>query len=159
MPFKIKDLMIDVTTESTARPAGTLCNPTFICRLGCTGLTQVCGFYCTFITHDTCRFNFTNICGFANTHITCVLGSCVGYSEITTWTWQLTTPQVGGVEQFGALKEQLKAALEAAETQEKAMQDSLKPQTTAEVDMLEKKLTEALEDLHARKAELKKQGK
>ena len=147
MPFKVKDLMIDVSSESQLRftPPVTI----FCCRLGCTAITEVCRFYCTVIPTNPCGYLHTyGGCGFPFTHVPCVAGTCAG-SE-TPWTPQIN-PQ-----QFGSLKEQLKFALEAAEAQEKAAAESLKPQTVADVEMLEKKLTEALDELRARKAELQK---
>ncbi len=57
------------------------------------------------------------------------------------------------------LKAQLKQQLAAVEEQEKATAESLKPQTVAEVDDLQAKLQEAMEELKARRAELEKQEK
>ena len=61
-----------------------------------------------------------------------------------------------GAQQAGSLKEQLQAALQAAEAQEKATEESLKPQSVVDVDMLEKKLNEVLDELNVRKSELQK---
>ena len=64
-----------------------------------------------------------------------------------------------GVEQLGALKEQLKQALEQVEQQHQAAQDALRPQTVAEVDELQKKMADAMEELKARRAELERKEK
>jgi hypothetical protein len=58
--------------------------------------------------------------------------------------------------QFGSLKDNLKAGLKAEEAREKTVQENQTPQTLAEVELLETKLTAALEELRARKAELRK---
>jgi len=57
---------------------------------------------------------------------------------------------------LAALKEQLKQAMANVETQEAALNDSLLPQTVAEVDDLTTRLQGALDELKARKAELQK---
>jgi hypothetical protein len=53
-----------------------------------------------------------------------------------------------------ALKEQLRQDLAEIERQEKAAEESLSPQTVAEVDDLTAKLQGALEELKHRRAEL-----
>lgn len=58
-----------------------------------------------------------------------------------------------------ALKEQLKQQLAAIEEQEKANEESMKPQSVAEVDDLQHKLQGAMEELKSRRAELQQQEK
>jgi hypothetical protein len=58
---------------------------------------------------------------------------------------------------FG-LKEYLKATLERMENPEKAGRESQLPQTVEEIDMLEKKLAGALEELRTRKADLQQKS-
>jgi hypothetical protein len=55
---------------------------------------------------------------------------------------------------FGSLKGNLQAALEAEIAREAAQDPSPKLQGLAEIEMLEAKLTQALEELRARKADL-----
>jgi hypothetical protein len=57
---------------------------------------------------------------------------------------------------LAALKEQLKQAMANVETQEAALNDSLLPQTVAEVDDLTTRLQGAMDELKARKIELQK---
>jgi hypothetical protein len=57
------------------------------------------------------------------------------------------------------LKEQLKQQLAAIEAQEKANEESMKPQSVAEVDDLQQKLQSAMEELKSRRAELVQQEK
>ena len=137
--FKVKDLMIDVTSVQQAQI--------------CVNFTRICYFQCTF--QITCNFFHSQICRFGctvfNTPIPCVAG--------TTITFTPTCP--GSVDppfqvDPATLKEQLQAQLAAVEAAEKAVNDQLQPQTVADVDMLTQKLTEAMEALKARKAELQK---
>jgi sialic acid synthase SpsE len=60
------------------------------------------------------------------------------------------------VEGLATLKAQLQQALAQVEQAEKTAADAAKPQTLQEVDELEKKLTDALSELKARREELKK---
>ncbi len=62
-------------------------------------------------------------------------------------------------EMQASLKEYLKAALEQAAKPAEATRKATKPQTVAEVEMLEEKLRAALEELRDRKAELRKAEK
>jgi hypothetical protein len=57
------------------------------------------------------------------------------------------------------LKEQLKQHLAEVEKQEKATEESLRPQSVAQVDELQKKLEAALEELKNRRAELEQKEK
>src|ERR1700735_3124698 len=73
MPFKIKDLMIDSTTQGQVH---TGCQPTYLCRIGCTHVTEIChyhnsiihlcGFYPTWYptnpTPTACGFAATPVC-------------------------------------------------------------------------------------------------
>jgi hypothetical protein len=155
MPFKVKDLMIDLTTQGKIRND---CQPTLACRVGGTVTTPVCGLHCSIIpTVQLCGFYATlhpttTICGFAGT-LPC-LATCLG-SE-TPWTPVLQGDPQTGVQQGASLKEQLQAALQQVEAQEKTTEESLKPQSVADVEMLEKKLNEALDELRVRKTELQK---
>jgi hypothetical protein len=152
MSFKVKDLMIDLTTQGQIH---TGCQATYLCRLGCTAVTEVCHFHNSVI--HLCRLYPTNPtptdCGFAATQV------CYGsWTPTDTTIYALTitpTPQFGA-QQADSLKEQLQAALQAAEAQEKATEESLKPQSVADVDLPEKKLNEARDGLKVRKSELQK---
>lgn len=151
MPFKVKDLLVDVTSV-----AGTIqqCHPTLICKLGCTiqafsGCFQFCTYPFQSICHLGCTNHIPSIC-YTGSHFTVTCGA----------TWQTdpiiqATPQLSGPV-LATLKEQLKQALDVAEKQTVAENEAMQPQTVADVEMLEKKLGEALEELRARKAELNK---
>lgn len=60
---------------------------------------------------------------------------------------------------LAALKAQLKQQIAAIEEREKATNESLKPQTVAEVDDLQKKMQAAMEELKARRTELEQAEK
>jgi hypothetical protein len=64
------------------------------------------------------------------------------------------TPQLGGP-MLANLKDQLRQALDVAEKQEAAVAEGLRPQSAEEIELLEKKMTEALEELRAQKSKLK----
>jgi hypothetical protein len=152
MPFKVKDLMIDVTSVSPALQ----CHPTFICQLGCTVAISGCHLGCSYIAfsacHFGCSFYLPSICQAGSITVTL---TCPGSLITDTGPILQTIPQLSGLA-LGNLKEQLKQALEAAEKQQAVEAEALKPQTVADVEMLESKLTGALEELRARKAELQK---
>jgi len=92
------------------------------------------------------------LCSFLGTTACCLGASGPPHWLTPTLTGTLNTPVLTG--SFGSLKAYLKAALEIEEAREKAMQENQKPQTVEEVEMLERKLKGALEELRARKAEL-----
>jgi hypothetical protein len=102
-----------------------------------------------------CTFHLPSICQAGSLTITCFASQ--GPTDPTTPIIQ-ATPQLSGPV-LGGLKQQLKEALTAVEKQEAAEAESLKPQTLADVEMLEKKFSEAQEELRARKAELQKKPK
>ena len=57
---------------------------------------------------------------------------------------------------LSTLKEQLKKQLAAVEEHEKALEASLQPQTTSQVDQLMQKLQDAMEELKKQRAVLAK---
>lgn len=59
---------------------------------------------------------------------------------------------------YGSLKEYLKAALEQVEAREDVTQAGQKPQTVAELEVLEAKLTGALDEVRARRAKLQNEA-
>jgi hypothetical protein len=63
------------------------------------------------------------------------------------------------VEHLQALKDELRATLQRVEAQEKNLSQHQQPQTLGQVDEIERKLTEALEELRQRRAELQKRGR
>ena len=95
--------------------------------------------------------------------VSCAFGSGCGplNSACGPCSASLHTPFAAGGDPtagLAALKEQLKKALADTETQEAAMNESLLPQTVEEAEDLEKRLQGVLDELKARKAELKKRA-
>ena len=149
MPFKVKDLMIDLSAQKAPQLP--------LCRIGCTRVISYCLFTCSGDpTVNTCRYFESTIvtCRYGITNITCIGGSC-GFSEDTIDTIDTIYEDPT---QVSALKEKLKSALEKVEAHEKTVAENLKPQTVADVEMLETKLNEALAELKSRKTELQKKA-
>ena len=138
------------------------CGPT--CHLpscafasGCGPLNTACGPCSASICPNACSLSPT-----------CHLPSCAfgsGCGPLNTacgpCSASFQTPFAGGGDPaagLAALKEQLKKALADTETQEAAMNESLLPQTVEEAEDLEKRLQGVLDELKARKAELKKRA-
>jgi hypothetical protein len=148
MTFKVKDLMIDVSSAT----AQIQCPNTVI---QCPNHTLIaCHFYCTYVVsfcHYGCSVYSPTFCAFGSVTVTV---TCPGSIPDTTYVFQ-TIPQASGPA-LANLKDQLKQALELAERQEAAQAESQQLQTVADAEMLEKKLNEAIEDVRARKAELQK---
>ena len=138
--FKIKDLLINVEPEERRRQGpGVMveCPPSFTFCLGCTGAISNCG-----CTMSPCSLNLTDICP-SPSHCPKAI-STVAVAQMV---------QTGDL---APLIADLKQALSHLEATEQAQKESLQPQSVEEVEMLEKKLSAALEDLKARKSELQK---
>lgn len=146
MPFKIKDLMIDVTSIPKACIGGTVCNPTFACHFGtcghCSVIISFCGFNCSYAV---------SVCACSHFGSACPTGSiaCPGGSIFPT-----TTPYQVEIDP-AVLKAQLQAALTAVEEREKQINDSLMVKTLADAELLEGKLSEALDEVKRMKKTLK----
>jgi hypothetical protein len=65
-----------------------------------------------------------------------------------------TFPGALQVEHLQALKDELRATLDRVEAQEKNLSRHQQPQTLAQVDEIEKKLNDALEELRQRRTDL-----
>jgi len=181
--FKVKDLMINVLPAAgEALPCiqGTLpcaqgpifCTHVTVCGLctnhtcGCTRCTVILSCGCTALTCGCSRCTAFLSCG-------CTVISRFGCSVLSACTpcgsaiSQITPPGPGipgpgpesSFETLTALKAQLKQQLAEVESQQKAVEESLRPQTVAEVDELQSKLEAAIEELKARRAELTKKAK
>lgn len=139
--FRFKDLTIDVARY--AQP----------CHIFHSVVP--CRFYCSFHITDPCRFTCTVI----HSEVTCQFGTQI---PTVTCPGSLVTDTLGTetiLENPGALKQRLKQALAAAEASEKVQVESEQPGTLEEINLLEQKMTEALEELRRQKAELQKKGK
>jgi hypothetical protein len=149
MPFKIKDLMIDVASTDVAnRVFETYCRlPSVVCHYPtfqpCFAYTQHCvNFTCHGLTYVACQFG--SITPTIFTHTGC------GISE------QPTGP--GGPIDHGALKEQLRAQLAQVEAHEQAAGAAAQPQTREQAADLEEKLKGALDEVQRLKKTLPSGG-
>jgi hypothetical protein len=182
MAFRVKDLMINIAPGEGGAPGGVLSR--FPCNCGCTyGYTVGCpntgggggnphqfmipggGILSRFPCNCGCTYGYTVGCGETlgggggNPH-QLMMDWCPPLTILCTWTTCLIVP-IGGdpalaAEQLAALKSQLQQALTDIENQEKIVNDSLQPQTVAQVEELQTKLRSALADLDRRKSELEK---
>jgi hypothetical protein len=148
MAFRVRDLVINVLPEAGEQN-----------RFGCGLGFSHCGFgSCDFVTiciYSGCRecsgaftcIGATN-CGGCTLNVTCGPNSC-GVSLL------LGRGDASNPEALAALKAQLREALRTVESAEQQLAERMSPQTVEEVDALEKKLQDALEELRARKEQLR----
>lgn len=149
MAFRVRDLVINVLPETGAADA-----PGGPVGCGCTFGFSHCGLgSCDFAT--ICIYSGCRECSGAFT--------CIGATKCGGCTLNVTCPgslqfAAGGevdLQRLGALKAQLREALRATETAEKVLAEQMSPQSVEEIETLEKKLQGALEELKARKAQLR----
>ncbi len=179
MAYRVKDLMINIIGSEAKGPHGGT-TPTVFCP----NTTNFCPGISPTLTHTwtttpfcpTATQGCLGISGTTSLWMFCPQASCITGSP--TAPTGPNCPQTGpdcttgpacrtglypwsdpaaAAEQLAMLKAQLKEALEEVERQEKIANEQAQPQTVAEVDELEAKLTEALAELRKRKSELKKE--
>jgi hypothetical protein len=126
-----------------------VCDP-FTCRCSvCTPCSaQTCGCTCTQCT------GVTGGC----LHTFCTARSACGASLQCTPTFAGAFGARLRPEHLAQLKEELRATLERVEAEEQRLAERMQPQTVDEVNQLEQKLTEALEELRRRREELERRG-
>ena len=129
MPFKIKDLMIDIaTTADRGVPNLIYCVSPSV---------PLCGAHTYWLGCTYTR------CGYTHTPVE-FLQAC-GISE---------RPTGPGPVDLGSLKEQLRAQLAEIETHERAAEAAARPQTREQAAELEEKLQGALEEIQSLKRTL-----
>ena len=168
MAFKVRDLMIDVSPQLPQEMhAQQLFCATY--TYGCPNLTHFCRYpsdFCPNYTFVGCQVRSYFPCG--RTYLdptiiytpTPVLDDPIPFVQtpdaqapIMNQPGMVVNPQ-----NLAELKSQLRQSLAQVEAQEKVMKENMKPQTVEEVDMLEQKLTEALEELRQHKEELRRKS-
>jgi hypothetical protein len=143
MPFRFKDLVVDVVGVE----AGGVCHwpswPTTCFRFTCGWGTCVLG-TCRAPTFVACRVGTLP-------HITILecTGSACGGSVVDP------TGFFEGPQDLGILKQQLQAQLAQVEQMEKQQEEAARPQSLKEAEDLEQKLKGALEELQAIKKNLR----
>ena len=182
MPFKIKDLMIDVLPEAGGGGANVFCCPgtqfftkpccawtnvmTVPCCPGTQFFTKPCCAWTNFVTVPCCPgTQFITFCCPGTMKVTCCPGTGLGTIPCGPITCPALTripvDQGGGVatpENLATLKAELQQALAQVEAQEQAMEVSQKPQTFEEAEELEQKLLEALEALRQHKEQMQREA-
>lgn len=176
--FRVKDLMISVVGEGGGD--GFPCelisvcgDVTFLCvedtqgcafTEACNCSVQTCGVscdltvQCTPCTQRTCGCTCSNCTGCSPRTCTVFSVGCTprsvgcGVSLKCTPTFDPTRPI--GPDDLATLKGELRAALARVEAEEARLAEQMQPQTLDDVQRLESKLGEALEDLRRRRAEL-----
>jgi len=152
MPFRVRDLVINVLQEGAGERDRLAC--------GCTFGFSHCGFgscdFATICIYSGCREcsgQFTcigaSICGGCTLNVTCGPNSCGALTALFG--------RGGAVnpEALATLKAQLREALRAVESAEQVLAERMSPQSVEEVEALEKKLQDALEELRTRKEQLR----
>lgn len=142
MDFKVRDLMVRVLPQTAAeRPGvigGTITAAPCTCITRC-GVYTECGFFTCF---GTCECT-----------LTCTPGSC------TTSAWCAAPTPQARAEVLAQLREQLRRQLEQVDSEGATLEEALRPQTVAQVDLLERKLRGALDDLEGQRAALRSAGR
>lgn len=155
--FQIKDLMVTLDPQNLQAPQQPICQlgcsfqaPSF-CHFGCS-FNPTCHLGCSiFITPITCHFG----CSIHVTPITCQLGCSIHLPSIirTPTILDFTTPVHAALPNLNQSElEQLRG--EISDLQKK-VEEQIK-QTPEDLDMLEGKLKEALEEIATQKANLNK---
>ncbi len=132
---------------------------------GCTPCTDCTG--CTACTNGCTVCTFNSGCGGASCGCTGATGcnicsqACTACTDLTCGGFASKAPLeslVAQPESLALLKEQLRSAMAQVEEQERALDERMAPQSLADVDALEKKLLEALDELRARRETLQKRS-
>jgi len=156
MPFKLKDLMIDVLPQAGVARClgGTACpSPSIACFH-----PTYCAYptYCAFPTYHPCTLNSLTACPHFSV-LPCTFGTLppltgtCGFSGDPGPIYTQVDPAV--------LKEQLRSALAQVEEQEKAAEAASRPQSREDAAALEEKLQGALDEVRNLKKSLPARGK
>ncbi|MBB5220353.1 hypothetical protein HNP73_000274 [Amaricoccus macauensis] len=149
-------------------PAGTNERDRLVCG-GCSFGFSHCGGSCDFATICTysgcreCSGAFTclgaSACGGCTLNVTCFPNTCGALTCGCTESASVLFGGGGGraftPEALAALKLQLREALREVDRAEQVVAEQMKPHSVEEVEELEKKLRDALEELSARKEQLR----
>jgi len=150
MAFRVKDLMISVLPGEGEDLPGLLSR--FPCHCGHT--LQVCTPPLSCVGSAPCpdphSFSDT-VQGLFVSPYCCPMMTAVGPVGLPFGGDPAAVAQ-----QLAALKSQLREAIAQIEKQEKLVSESAQPQSVAEIEQLQGKLKEALDELERRKSELKK---
>ncbi|HVU12111.1 MAG TPA: hypothetical protein VHD90_12580 [Phototrophicaceae bacterium] len=158
MSFRTKSLMVTVLPqEPQAQPLATPQNIVVQCPLHSTIWT--CWLYSCHAFTPICP-TYTPICPNASQlcppGTLCLAGTITDLSPIVTTTPVQQTIQFSSEESLKALQTQLAQLQDATQAQLSALQAKQAPQTVEEAEMLEKHLTDALNEVKATKESLRR---
>jgi hypothetical protein len=145
MAFRIKDLIISIVPPEGSDPGGV--PPVGRCPCGCD--YGYCSFH-TYCLGETVPTVYRVPCSCCHPSPSPPTATCKHQTRKPCGT-------ADAIELLALLKAQLKEALKEIEDQEKALNESLRPQTVAEVNQLESDLRDALAELDKRRSELEKE--
>ena len=159
MAFRVRDLVINVLPEAAGERDVLGCGLGFShCRFGSCDFVTIC----IFSGCRECSGAFTCIgatnCGGCTLNVTCgpnscgafTCGGCTESASVLFGRGGADDPQA-----LAALKAQLREALRAVENAEQQLAERMSSQSVEEVEALEKKLQDGLEELRARKEQLR----
>lgn len=139
---------------------------TFMMMMTCTQLTMGCTAEGSFTPHPRCPpASYYGPQCTADMSVTIHPTTLLAISPLCCLPWSAVAGPVGVppagdpaamVEQLAAMKAQLREAIAQIEAQEKIVSDLAQPQSEAEINELQDKLKDALNELERRKSELKK---
>jgi|HubBroStandDraft_6_1064221.scaffolds.fasta_scaffold215094_1 hypothetical protein len=149
MEFKVKDLMIKVIPPEQAKKPGQCPNE--------------CSWQSSWCIHITCECSVRSVlCGGGG----CTLSRSIGPEELEQPRRWCVDTQMGmalspqqSLESLAALRAQLQQQLAQVNAQEKVVHESLAPASLEDAEALEKKLSEALEEVRSMKEKFKKEAK
>ena len=164
MAFRVRDLVINVVPRTAPCQGESV--PIDCDFSSCQGISDFCDFMtdfdpCGIATPHCNRITFGGggPCRPPTHCVECTLNVTRGEGcdfHCTNVPSGLTPPLARSrPQELAAVKEQLRRALAEVEAREKATAERMQPQTVEEVEQLEEKLTEALDELRQRKKELK----
>jgi hypothetical protein len=150
-PFRVRDLMIDVVPTEIDIHCPT---PRSLVLCG-TAFTRFCRYLISwdpcryFLTRDPCRYVLSgDPCGAAISVPPVSLECPYDFLETIRLTPVINPGEIVATPQeLGLLKTQLRQALANVEEHERLSEQRMRPQTMEEVDMLEQRLTAALEEI------------
>jgi hypothetical protein len=160
MAFRVRDLVINVLPDAEREADRKGCGLGFShCGFGSCDLFTIC----IFSGCRECSGAFTCIgasnCGGCTLNVTCgpnscgsfTCGGCTDSASVLFGRGGAVDPQA-----LATLKAQLREVLGAVENAEQVLSERMSPQSIKEVEALEEKLQGALEELKARKEQLRR---
>lgn len=159
MAFKIRDLMVNIAAAADPEDLGVCAGlySLFLCGhhspiMGCTGhhspILTCTGHHSPILT---CTGRRSPIMGCTGKRSPAAGGCATKRSAVLGYT-----DSVEAIEELNAIKAQLQAALADVDEEIKEIEDTLQPKTVEDVETLQTKLKEALEELDKVKSDLEK---